>query len=44
MLEVDFGEYSSLPRAVEEVGDAGEWIAVFLRDFVQSSEIDAKTE
>jgi hypothetical protein len=44
MPEIDFGEESSLLRTIEEVGDAREWVTVFLGDFVESPEVDTKSE
>ena len=41
MSEVYFREYPSPTGAVEEVGYPGQRIVVFLRDFVQASEVDA---
>ncbi|KIK72544.1 hypothetical protein PAXRUDRAFT_180477, partial [Paxillus rubicundulus Ve08.2h10] len=39
-LDIDF----TTARGVEQVGDEWEWVAVFLCDFVESSEVDTKSE
>ncbi|KIK75127.1 hypothetical protein PAXRUDRAFT_173708 [Paxillus rubicundulus Ve08.2h10] len=44
MPEVNFGVDFAVARGVEEDRDEREWIVVFLRDFVESSEVDAKAE
>jgi hypothetical protein len=38
MLEINFGEESSLLRTIKEVRDARKWIVVFLGEFVESPE------
>ena len=44
MLEINSGEESSPARAIKEVGDVGEWVTIFLCDFVEAPEIDTKLE
>ena len=44
MPEIDLCKVTCLLWTVKEVGDAGERISVFLRDLVQATEIDAKSE
>ena len=35
ILEVDFGEELGFPRTIQEVGDVGKWVTVFLHDLVE---------
>ena len=44
MLEIDFGEVTSFLRTVQEIGDSGEQILVFLCYLVQATEIDTEAE
>jgi hypothetical protein len=44
MPEIDFGEELSLLRTIKEVRDARKWITVFLGEFVESPEVDTKSE
>ena len=44
MPEVYFGEVTSFLRTIQEIGDSGEQISVFLRNLVQATEIDAEAE
>ena len=44
MAEVDFQIDSCFMWAVEEVGDAGQGIAVLLHDLVQTAEVNAEAE
>jgi len=44
MLEVNVGEQSCFTWTVQEIGDLGEWVAVFLGDFIEATEINAKME
>ena len=40
MPEVDLCEESGLTRAIQEVGDAREWLSVFLCDSIEAPEVD----
>ena len=42
--EIDLCEKSGLMRAIQEVGDAREWITVFLRDSIEAPEVDTKLQ
>ena len=44
MLEIDFGEVTSFLQTIQEIGDLGEQISVFLHNLIQATEIDAKAE
>ena len=44
MPEIDLREKLGLTRAIQEVGDAREWITVFLRDLIEALEVDAKSQ
>ena len=44
VTEVDFHIKSCLSWAVEEIGDAGQGVAVLLRDLIQTAEVDAEAE
>ena len=44
MLEIDFGEVMSFLWTIQEIGDLGERISVFLCNLVQATEIDAEVE
>ena len=44
MPEVEFGVDLRSRRSFKEIGGVGEWVAVFLRDLVETSEIDAESE
>ena len=44
MPEIDLREESGLTRAIQEVGDAREWVTVFLRDSIEAPEVDAKSQ
>ena len=44
MPEVDFGEVMSFLWTIQEIGDSGERILVFLRNLVQATEIDSEAE
>jgi hypothetical protein len=44
MPEIDFGVDLCVARGIQEVRDAWERVAIFLRDLVESSEVNAKTE
>ena len=44
MLEIDLCEESGLTRAIQEVGDVREWISVFLRDSIEASKVNAKSQ
>ena len=44
MPEVEFGVDLRMARSVKEVGNARKGVAVFLRDLVESLEVDAKTK
>ena len=44
MPEINLREKSGLTRAIQEVGDASEWITVFLRDLIEAPEVDAKSQ
>ncbi|KIK77801.1 hypothetical protein PAXRUDRAFT_163097, partial [Paxillus rubicundulus Ve08.2h10] len=42
--EIDLGIDFTTARGVKEVRDEREWVAVFLRDFVESLEVDTESE
>ena len=42
MPEIDLCRKSGLTRAIQEVGDAREWVSVFLRDSIEAPEVDTK--
>ena len=44
MPEIDLREESGLTRAIQEVGDAREWITVFLHDSIEALEVNAKSQ
>jgi len=44
MLEVDVGEQSCFLWTVQEIGDLGEQVTVFLGDFIKTTDIDTKLE
>ena len=44
VLEIDLRKKLGLTRAIQEVGDAREWISVFLRDSIEASEVDTKSQ
>ena len=44
MSEVDLGVDLGTAWSIMEVGDTWKWVAVFLRDLVESSEVYAKAE
>ena len=44
MPEIDLREESGLMRAIQEVGDAREWISVFLCDSIEAPEVDTKSQ
>ena len=44
MPEIDFGEVTSFLWTIQEIGDSGERISVFLRNLIQATEINAKSE
>ena len=44
MLKIDFGEVTSFLRTIQEIGDSGKRISVFLHNLIQPMEIDAKAE
>ena len=44
VLEINLCEESGLTRAIQEVGDAREWVSIFLCDSIEAPEIDAKLQ
>ena len=44
MSEINFGEYPSLSRTVEEVSHSGEWVTILLCNLVEPSEVDAESK
>ena len=44
MPEIDFGEVTGFLWTVQEIGDSGERISVFLRNLVQATKIDTEAE
>ena len=40
VLEIDLSKELGLPRAIQEVGDAWEWVSVFLHDSIEALEVD----
>jgi hypothetical protein len=44
MAEINLGVDPCLFGSLEEVGDARKRVAVFLGEFVETAEVDAKTE
>ena len=44
MPEIDLSKELGLPRASQEVGDAGEWVTVFLRDLVEAPKVNTKSK
>ena len=44
VLEINLSKESGLSRAIQEVGEAWEWVMVFLRDSVEASEVDTESQ
>ena len=44
MPEIDLCKKLGLMRAIQEVGDAREWVLVFLHDSIEAPEVDAKSQ
>jgi hypothetical protein len=44
MMKVDFGVGAGFPRGIEEVGDEGKGISVFLGDLVEPAVVHAQLE
>ena len=44
MPEINFGEVTSFLWTIQEIGDLGERILVFLHNLIQATEIDAEAE
>ena len=44
MSEINFGEYLSLLRTVEEVSHSGEQVVILLHNLIQPSEVDAESK
>ena len=42
--EIDLREELGLTRAIQEVGDAREWVTVFLCDSIEALEVNAKSQ
>ena len=42
--EIDLSKESGLLRAIQEVGDACEWVSVFLRDSVEAPKVDTELQ
>ena len=42
--EINLRGESGLARAIQEVGDAREWIMVFLRNSIEAPEVNAKSQ
>ena len=42
--EIDLCKGPGLTRAIQEVGDAWEWVSVFLCDSIEALEVDAKSQ
>ena len=44
MLEINFGEVMSFLWTIQEIGDLGEQVSVFLCNLIQATDIDTKAE
>ena len=44
MPEIDLSKESGLPRAIQEVRDAGRWVTVFLCDSVEALKVNTKSK
>ena len=44
VLGIDLRKESGLMRAIQEVGDAWEWVSVFLCDSIEALEVNTKPQ
>ena len=44
MPEINLGKESGLSRAIQEVGDAWEWVSIFLCDSIEAPKVDTESQ